>query len=123
MKSADISATVESMRGEADRLALALARVLVLARLHDRRVQVQVVRHHRRAEDADGDVEHRRGLRRISARGMKPAATAPRSGLARARARSANEPAMSDDQRDDERLDVAEAVVLQEQHDAARRAR
>ena len=44
--------------GEADRLALALVGVAVLPRLHDRRVQVEVVRHHRRAEDADGDVEH-----------------------------------------------------------------
>ena len=33
-------------------------RLLVLARLHDGGMQVEIVRHHRRAEDADGDVEH-----------------------------------------------------------------
>ena len=45
-------------RREPDRLELARLRVEVLARLHDRRVQIQVVRHHRRAQDADRDVEH-----------------------------------------------------------------
>ena len=40
------------------RLAFAVRRLLVAARLYDRRMQVEVVRHHRRAEDADGDVEH-----------------------------------------------------------------
>ena len=43
---------------EADRLLPALHVVAVLPRLHDRRVQVQVVRHDRRAENADRDVEH-----------------------------------------------------------------
>ena len=58
MKSANISATVESIVAKRIASRLALVRVAVLPRLHDRRVQVQVVRHHRRAEDADGDVEH-----------------------------------------------------------------
>ena len=56
------------------------------------------------------------GLRRISARGMKPAATPARSGRD-SQSSTANEPAISDDQRDDERFDVAEAAVLQEEHD------
>ena len=43
---------------EAHRLALARRPSPRTPRLHDRRVQIQVVRHHRRAEDADGDVEH-----------------------------------------------------------------
>ena len=42
----------------ADRLAAAGEVVAVFPRLHDRRVQIEVVRHHRRAEDADRDVEH-----------------------------------------------------------------
>ena len=46
-------------RREADRFALARIGAPVAARLHDRRVQVEVVRHHRRADDADGEVEHR----------------------------------------------------------------
>ena len=44
--------------GELDRLAFASRRLLVFARLHDRRMQIKIMRHHRRAEDADGDVEH-----------------------------------------------------------------
>src|SRR5207247_2120995 len=40
-----------------DRFALAGRRLFVAARLHDRGVQVQVVRHHRRAEDADRQVQ------------------------------------------------------------------
>ena len=58
MKSADISATVESI--VAKRIASRFPSNVssVLARLHDRRVQIQVVRHHGGAEDADGDVEH-----------------------------------------------------------------
>ena len=58
MNSANISATAESIVAKRIASRLALDRVGVLARLHDRRVQVQVVRHHRGAEDADGDVEH-----------------------------------------------------------------
>ena len=44
--------------GEADGFALAGGGARVVARLDDGGVQVEVVRHDRRAEDADGDVEH-----------------------------------------------------------------
>ena len=47
---------------------------------------------------------------------MKPAATPSASGRD-SQSSTANDPAISDDQRDDERFDVAEAAVLQEQHD------
>ena len=58
-------------RGEADRAPLARVAALVGPRLHHARVQVQVVRHHRGAQDADGDVQHARighdlGLRQQS---------------------------------------------------------
>src|SRR4030095_16411688 len=44
--------------GELDRLAPALRRLLELARLHDGRVQVKIMRHHGRAKNADADVKH-----------------------------------------------------------------
>ena len=58
--SASISAMVESVVAHliASRRALVGARVG--AGLHDRGVQIEVVRHHGGADDADGDVEHRR---------------------------------------------------------------
>ena len=61
MKSANISATDESMVANRIASRLLACGVAILARLHDRRVQVEVVRHDGGAEDADGDVEHRRG--------------------------------------------------------------
>ena len=44
--------------GKKDGLALALRRPLVIAALHNRRMQIQIVRHHRRAQNADSNVEH-----------------------------------------------------------------
>ena len=73
-------------RREPDRFALALVRVAVLPRLHDRRVQVQVVRHHGRAEDADGDVEHLRVPEDLRRRD-EPADDARRGPASPARAR------------------------------------
>src|SRR5712691_11670975 len=43
---------------ELDGLAFVLRLRLESARLHDARVQIQIVRHHRRAQDADGNVKH-----------------------------------------------------------------
>src|SRR5262249_61535469 len=43
---------------ELDGLALVLRLTLECAGLHDARVQVEIVRHHRGAQDADGQVEH-----------------------------------------------------------------
>ncbi len=103
-------------RCEVDRLALVRDRVAVLARLHDRGMQIQIVRHHRRAEDADRDVEHvrcRAGSRRA---GRTRRATPPRSGRARAEL-DGERAGDGENQADDERFDVAEAAVLQEQDD------
>src|SRR5690349_14900280 len=44
--------------GVFDGFAFALRSLLELARLHDRRVEVKIVRHHRRSNDADADVKH-----------------------------------------------------------------
>ena len=41
-----------------DRVAAALVGARIGAGLHDRGVQIEVMRHHRRADDADRDVEH-----------------------------------------------------------------
>ncbi len=102
-------------RREPDRLALVLGQVAVFAGLHDRRVQVEVVRHHGRAEDADRDVEHVGVAQDLGARDeAERDAAQRRTGepeLDRER------PGDQRDQRDDQRLDVAEAAVLQEQHD------
>ena len=46
--------------GKPDRFAFALLGRFYLPRLHDRRVQIEIVRHHRRSENSDGDVEHLR---------------------------------------------------------------
>ena len=81
MNSANISANGRVDGRVAHRLAHGRRSVRsILARLHDRRVQVEVVRHHRRAEDADGDVEHApdRGRRRSTARSRR--ARRPMSG-------------------------------------------
>ena len=60
MKSANMSATAGIDRGELDRLAFARRRPLEFARLHDRGMQIEIMRHDGRAEDADRDVEHAR---------------------------------------------------------------
>ena len=44
--------------GEFDRLAFAFGRLLEHPRLHNRRVQVKIMRHHGRAKNANADVEH-----------------------------------------------------------------
>jgi hypothetical protein len=45
-------------RGILDRFALGTRVRLDLPGLHDRGVQIKVVRHHRRAQDRDRDIEH-----------------------------------------------------------------
>ena len=113
MNSADISAIDESSDGEADRFGLARVGVHVAARLHDRRVQIQVVGHHGRAQDAERDVEHRRVRQDLGAR-HEAQRHGRRVGL---RQPDLDGEAAGDghDERDDERLDVAESLVLQEQ--------
>ena len=59
MKNAKSSATVESRVAKRIASRFDAGSVPHLPRLHDGRVQVEVVRHHRGAQDADGDVEHR----------------------------------------------------------------
>ena len=58
MNSANISAPRRIDGGKLDRLAFAFRRLLEFARLHDRRMQIEIMRHHRRADDADADVKH-----------------------------------------------------------------
>ena len=79
-----------------DRVAPAFVVALVGAGLHDRGVQIEIMRHHRGADDADGDVEHLRigddlgGRHEAAAAPPQPAAPRPRSGpQSRPRSRSA----------------------------------
>ena len=82
MKNANSSATVES--SVAKRMASRFDAVVGqhLPGLHDGRVQVEVVRHHRGAQDADRDVEHRRVGHDLGASAAGPAATAAMAGRA-----------------------------------------
>ncbi len=41
-----------------DRLTFAGRRLLVIARLHDRGMEIQIMRHNRGAKNTDGDVKH-----------------------------------------------------------------
>ena len=78
------------------------------------RVQIQVVRHHGGAQDADRDVEHRRvGDDLASAAPARPATV----GQGRLRHDELDREADADrgHEGDDERLEVAEALVLQQQ--------
>ena len=68
MKSANMRAKRRIDGGELDRLAFAFRRPLEIARLHDGGVQVEIVRHHGRAEDADAHVEHLLVLENFGAR-------------------------------------------------------
>ena len=58
MNSANIRATVESMVANLIASRLPSRRLLEFPRLHDGRMQIKIMRHHRRAENADADVEH-----------------------------------------------------------------
>ena len=91
--SAVISATVESIVANRTASRLLADVVEILARLHDRRVQVQVVRHHGRAEDADRDVEHLRVAHDLG-RWQQPARARRRGRAAPGPVRPKNEPAM-----------------------------
>ena len=69
ISSASDSAMVLSMVAKRIASRLAARSFSVVAGLHHGGVQVEVVRHHRRAEDAHGDVELRRFVT-IEAEGM-----------------------------------------------------
>ncbi len=58
MKSANINARVESIVANLIASRFPADVQLVAPRLHDRRMEIQIVGHHRRAENADRDVEH-----------------------------------------------------------------
>ena len=90
-------------------------RVGVHARLHDRGMQVQIVRHHRGAEDADGDVEHVRIAQDF--RGGHEAAEHPAQVRPRQEELDGEAAGDPENEGDDDALEDAEAVLLHEQHD------
>ena len=61
-------------RGELDGLAFAAGVLLVFARLHDGGMQIKIMRHDGRADDADADVKHARIFEDLRARERSPAA-------------------------------------------------
>ena len=66
--SAPLSATTESIRLKRQAMRLSRARTADAPRLHQRRMQIQVVRHHGGAQDADRDVQALVGEARAPAR-------------------------------------------------------
>ena len=98
-------------RGEADRLALLGHGRAIGARLHDRGVEVEIVRHDGRAENAEREIEHVRIGDDLRARHE----AAEHARKFRPRENELRHEAEGDDrkQRDDERLDPAKALVLQ----------
>ncbi len=102
-------------RREHDRLGLALRRAGEVARLHDRAVQVEIVRHHRRADDADRNEEHLLVAEKLRGRdeAERDAAEA-RPGENQLRGEAS---ADRENEHGHERFDIAEAFVLQKEHD------
>jgi hypothetical protein len=100
---------------ELDGLAFALGRRLILARLHDGRMEVEIVRHHRGAEDAHGDKKHRR-IRDDLELGREAAEHRHDAGFGENDFRQET-PADHHNERDDERLNVAKALVLKKHHE------
>jgi hypothetical protein len=98
---------------ETDGFALAVVGAGKLAGLNDRAVQIEVVRHHRRTDDPDRDVEHRRVRNDLRARHQ--AVQQPRH--VRPRQRQFDRQAGGDDdqQSNDEGFELAKAMLLQEQ--------
>ena len=97
-------------RGKLDRLRFPRGVLLVFARLHDRRVQVKVMRHDCRAQNADGDIQHLRVLDDFKP-GHKPAQDFREVGFGK-NDFSHETAADGEDQGDDQRLDVTKAFVL-----------
>ena len=97
-----------------DRLAAAFVVPFIGAGLHDRGVQIEIMRHHRGADDADGDVEHLGIGDDLGATAQSPSSTAATGGAAR----SDLDPEADrdhDQQRDDEGFEKAKALVHQQQ--------
>ena len=65
-----------------DRFALVLDAIAEAARLHHAGVQIEIVRHHCRANDADGEIKHVGIGHDLDVVGAKPRITAPQSGSA-----------------------------------------
>ena len=85
------------------------------ARLHEARVEIEIVRHHGRAKDSDGDVEHFLVAEKIEARNKAARRLVPK----RARKKDFVGEAGSDgeDQSDDKRFEQTKSAPLQQKHD------
>src|SRR4029077_19543584 len=101
--------------GELDCLAPALRRLLELARLHNGRVQVEIMRHHGRAKNADADVKHFL-ICEDAWIGNKPEEDTGRAGLGKDQF-SGETTSDGGDKSDDNSLDITKAFGLQIQHE------
>ena len=106
----------------ADGFAFALGGARVGARLHDRRMQIEVVRHDGRAEDSDGDVEHF-GIGEDLLRGDEEVIEDRRQFGPGEDDLDAEERRDSADEHHHQRLDVAEAAMFEQQDQRERRSR
>src|SRR6266496_3280945 len=100
--------------GELDRLAPAFRRLLELARLHDGGVEVKIMRHYCRAQNADANVEHSR-ICDDAWIGNKPEEDTDRAGFGKDQF-SGKTPSDSGNEGDDNGLYVTKAFRLQIQH-------
>src|SRR5678809_42973 len=95
-------------RGELDGFGLAAIGALKIARLHNRAVQVEIVWHHRRPKDSNGDEKHLLVLQNTR-RGQKAKRHTVEVRLRKDQFREETA-ANGEDQRNDERLDIPEAL-------------
>jgi hypothetical protein len=102
-------------RGERDRLTLARFGLLEGACLDDARVQIEVVRHDGRAEDANGNVERRWVEDDLA--GWDQAGEHGREGRMRDQGFVSEAAEDNKDQRGDDDLEIAEVVMLKQQNE------
>src|ERR1700719_480729 len=96
---------------EFDRFAFAFGRLLESSRLYNRRVQVEIVRHHRRSNDADADIKHRLvGYNVRTGNKSKRNAGEVRFGEDQFSSEASGD---RSNQRDDQRFDITETFLLE----------
>ena len=100
--------------GEADRLALAVEGARIVAHLHDRRVEIKIVRHDGRTQDADRYEEHR-GIADDGRRRYDEVLEDGKPFRMGEEDLHSEEHGDGADEDDNQRLKIAEALALQQQ--------
>ena len=99
---------------EFDRLPFPRRGLFKLPRLHYRRMEIKIMRHHRGTQNADADVQHPL-IGHDSRTWNEPEKNSGEAGFRENQLRGKT-PADRDNQGKDERFDVTKAFVLQEEH-------